>query len=222
MRDQGLVAFADLHIGYEAALEEEGLHLPRLQTATMREGIVRILEKYDPETVLIVGDLKHEFSKNLGQEWSDVKSILDLLRENAKVLLVRGNHDNYLKNIASKMKIRLVDKARIGGLTFLHGHTECAARPLVIAHEHPSVKIVDRVGAAIRLPAFVHFRDDEVLVLPAFSPLAAGTDVTRAATSDFLSPILTGCDVSATSVYGCSEIGILNLGSIPMLGGFRI
>jgi len=222
VKDQGLVAIADLHIGYEAALEEEGLHLPRIQTATMEDALVRIIEKYDPDTVLIVGDLKHEFSRNLGQEWSDVKSVLSLLRERAKVLLVRGNHDNYLRNIASKMDIDVVDRRRVGGVTFVHGHSECAARPLVMAHEHPSVRIVDRIGAAIRLPCFIHFRKDEILVMPAFSPLAVGTDVTRAEPSDFLSPILTGCDISDTNVYGCSEIGLLNLGSIPLLGAVKV
>ena len=222
LKDQGLVAIADLHIGYEAALEEEGLQLPRIQTATIEDGLIRILEKYDPETVLIVGDLKHEFSRNLGQEWSDVKSVISLLRERSKILLVRGNHDNYLRNIASRMGIGLVDNVRVGGLTFVHGHSKCSTRPLVIAHEHPSVRIVDRIGAAIRLPAFVHFKKDEILVLPAFSPLAAGTDVTSAAPSDFLSPILAKCDISATNVYGCSEIGILNLGSIPLLSAVGV
>jgi putative SbcD/Mre11-related phosphoesterase len=223
LKDQGLVAIADLHVGYEAALEEEGLQLPRIQTATMEDALHRIIEKYDPDTVLIVGDLKHEFSRNLGQEWSDVKSILSLLHEQSKVLLVRGNHDNYLRNIASKMGIGLVDRTRVGGIAFAHGHhSKCEVRPLVMAHEHPSVRIVDRIGAAIRLPCFLHFRKDEILVLPAFSPLAAGTDVTRAERSDFLSPILRGCDISDTSVYGCSEIGMLNLGSIPLLGAVRV
>jgi putative SbcD/Mre11-related phosphoesterase len=221
MKDQGLVAIADLHIGYEAALEEEGVHLPRIQTATMEDALIRIVEKYDPEKVLIVGDLKHEFSRNLGQEWSDVRSVLSLLCERAKVLLVRGNHDNYLKNIASKMDIGIVDRRRVGGITFVHGHSECAARPLVMAHEHPSLRIVDRIGAAIRLPCFIHFKKEDILVMPAFSPLAVGTDVTRVEPSDFLSPILRNCDISDANVYGCSEIGLLNLGSIPLLGAAR-
>jgi putative SbcD/Mre11-related phosphoesterase len=222
LENDGLLAMADLHVGYEAALEEEGVHLPRFQTATIQDAIFEILDKHEPEAVLINGDIKHEFSRNLGQEWSDVKSILSLLRERAKVILIRGNHDNYLKNIASRLDIEILDIGRIGGMTFVHGHSHCSERPLVMAHEHPSVRIVDRVGAAVKLPCFIHFRNDDVIVMPAFSPLAVGTNIVGVKSSEFLSPILRKCDVTGTSVYGCSEIGILNFGSIPFLGEIKV
>lgn len=212
---------ADLHIGYEASLEEEGVHLPRTQTATMKESLIRVLEKHDPATVVVLGDLKHSFGRNLGQEWRDVSSILSLLSDRSKVVIVRGNHDNYLQSIASKLGLSVVERWQMRGLTFTHGHVACHFRPIVIAHEHPSVRIVDAIGASVKLPCFLHFRKDGVVVMPAFSPLALGTDVTKASSSDFLSPVLSGCDVNETSVYACSEIGMLSLGSVSSLGPLR-
>ncbi|MFP4170673.1 MAG: metallophosphoesterase [Methanomassiliicoccales archaeon] len=206
------LVIADLHIGYEGSLEEAGLHLPKVQTDDLRDRLLAVMDKYEPSRIVVLGDFKHEFSRNLSQEWRDVRSILSFMGEYAEVVLVRGNHDNYLATITSRMDIPLLDSYRVGDLTLVHGHRDCAARPLVMGHEHPSVKIRDSVGASIKLPCFLRW--GEVLVLPAFSPLSLGTDLSVARPSDFLSPVLRGRDVSGSAVYACSEIGLLSLGRL--------
>ncbi|MBC7107400.1 MAG: metallophosphoesterase [Methanomassiliicoccales archaeon] len=211
---EGLVAIADLHIGMESALEKEGILIPRMQTATMRDSLIRIIDKYAPEQILVVGDIKHEFSKNLEQEWNEVRSMLSLLREHSNVILIKGNHDNYLKTIASKMGIEVLDSFSTKGITFAHGHIDIDRRPLIIGHEHPSVKLLDRVGAAIKLPCFVFLKKEKVIVLPAFSPLAIGVDIARAGPSECLSPILQKADLAKAEVFACSEVGLLKLGKI--------
>lgn len=216
-KSEGLVAIADLHIGMESALEKEGILIPRMQTATMRDSIARIVDKYAPEQILVVGDLKHEFSRNLEQEWNDVRSMLSFMREHSNVVLIRGNHDNYLKTIASRMGIDVVDSFSTKKITFAHGHFNIDKRPLIIGHEHPSVKLLDRVGATIKLPCFVFLRNEKVLVLPAFSPLAVGVDIARASPSECLSPILQKTDLTEAEVFACSEVGLLKLGRIEAI-----
>jgi putative SbcD/Mre11-related phosphoesterase len=218
----GTVVVADLHLGYESALELEGVHIPRIHTKSIKESLRSIMERHDPERIIVLGDLKHEFSRNLGQEFRDVRSILDFLKRRVDVLLVKGNHDNYLENIASRLDIKVVDKHQEGGFTFVHGHMGCTDRPLVMAHEHPSIKIVDSVGAFLKLPCFVHLREEQILVMPAFSPLASGTDLTGMAPADYLSPILRLSDVRSARIYACSEIGILDLGTLRTLEGLRL
>jgi putative SbcD/Mre11-related phosphoesterase len=222
LRNEGMVVVADLHIGYESALEADGIHIPRVQTASIRDSLMSIVDRYNPETVMVLGDLKHEFSRNLNQELKDVRHILELLWSQVKVMLVKGNHDNYLENITSKMNIEVVESYQADGLTFVHGHNPCSERPLVMAHEHPSVKIVDRVGAYLKLPCFVHLQTERILVLPAFSPLASGTDLTGVSPSECLSPILREADISKGEVYACSDIGILPLGKLATLNGLRL
>ncbi len=161
MEERGTLAIADLHIGLEAALEQTGVHIPRIQSATMKESLIRILDRYEPETVLILGDLKHEFSGNLDQEWRDVRDILSMLRDSATVKIAKGNHDNYLANISQRLGIEVADSFEVDGIAFMHGHAPSAHRPLVIGHEHPSVRIFDRVGAYLKLPSFLHFEREE-------------------------------------------------------------
>jgi uncharacterized protein len=216
---EGTLVVSDLHIGYESVLEDSGLHLPRIQTETMRDSLMDIVDRYSPDRFLILGDLKHEFSRNLAQEWSEARRILGTLQDHGEVIIVRGNHDNYLATIASKLGVELVNAFTASGIHFVHGHLPCEARPLVMGHEHPSVRLFDSVGAYVKLPCFLHFDKEEVLVMPAFSPLAAGTDITSG--TGMLSPALEGADLAHAKVYGCSEIGILSLGEVGRLSRSR-
>jgi hypothetical protein len=215
LEDQGTVVVSDLHVGYESVLEDSGLHLPHMQTEAMRDSLLDIIERFSPDRFIILGDLKHEFSRNLAQEWSEARRILGTLQEHGEVIIVRGNHDNYLASIASKLGVGLVEEYEVSGMHFAHGHLPNRKRPLVMGHEHPSVRLFDSVGAYVKLPCFLHLEKEEVLVMPAFSPLAAGTDITSGA--ETLSPILEGTDLAHAKVYGCSEIGVLSLGEAGRL-----
>lgn len=218
----GILVIADLHIGYESALENEGIHLPRFQTVEISERVIDLLDKFEPDEVVILGDFKHEFSRNLNQEWREVQSLLSLIKGSAKVLIVRGNHDNFLATITSRMDIPLVDSLEENGITLVHGHKDCQSRPLVMAHEHPSIRITDRVGAYVKLPCFLHHADNGITVVPAFSPLALGTDLSTVYPEEFLSPVLKGKEMGEAQVIACSDIGLLPLGMLSDLQGLRV
>ncbi|MFA5311976.1 MAG: metallophosphoesterase [Methanomassiliicoccales archaeon] len=221
LENQETIVIADLHIGLESALEADGLHFPRFQTEDMRESLIEIMDRYSPKRVVILGDLKHDFSRNVGQELAEVTSVLSLLKESAEVCLARGNHDNYLVNIAFKLGIEVEESFIIGGISMMHGHVRSDARPLVIGHEHPSVKVFDEVRAYVRLPCFLHFEEERILVLPAFSPLAPGTDFTSSYGSRAFSPSLHDAELGRAKVYACSEIGLLPLGDLDSLSNLR-
>jgi uncharacterized protein len=222
LQDHSAVVIADLHIGYESALEADGIHIPRIQTEGILDSLSEILERYEPEKVIVLGDMKHEFSRNLGQEMKDVRSVLELLDAHAEVILVKGNHDNYLENIASRLSIDVLDKYTLGGVTFVHGHQPCGSRPLVMGHEHPSIKIGDSIGGFIKMPCFVHLQEEKILILPAFSPLASGTDVAGVIPAEYLSPIMRDVSIHDAVIYACSDIGILPLGRLAMLEGLKL
>mgnify|MGYP000846730507 FL=1 len=221
MPEAATVVVADLHIGYESALEYDGIHIPRIQTAAVEEALNEIVDLYDPIRLVVAGDIKHEFSRNLGQEFKDVRRVMDGLMERTEVILVKGNHDNYLETIVSRIEAPVMDRYVQGGMTIVHGHSNCDHRPLVMGHEHPSIKLVDRVGAYLKLPCFMHLKEEGVIVLPAFSPLASGTDLTAAA-NDYLSPMLRSSNVRAADIYACTDIGLFSLGSLSGLEGLRL
>jgi uncharacterized protein len=206
------MVLADLHLGIEASLELDGLQIPRSQGQEMKGRISVAAGSVRPQRIIVLGDLKHEFSQNLDQERREVKGVLEHMLSMADVTVVKGNHDNYLANITSRMGIDLVDELDVDGYHLVHGHVASDARPLLQGHEHPSVRLFDGVSGHIKLPAFLHFQEGQVLVLPAFSPLAAGNDINRMTSGDMLSPGLTGMDLEGAEVYGCSDIGLMRLG----------
>jgi len=218
----GTMVIADLHVGYESSLAKDGMYLPRIQTRQMTELLADMLDRFEPERVVVLGDLKHEFSRNLDQEWREVQSILSLLQSSAEVTLIRGNHDNYLATISSRMGIPLVDSLKVGEITLAHGHVDCVERPLVMGHEHPSLRLMDGVGAFVKLPCFLHHVSMGVTVVPAFSPLALGTDLSSMEPGEFLSPVLRGRDMSEAQIVACSDIGLLRLGRLSDLMGMGV
>ncbi len=221
MKRRKVAIISDLHIGLESVMEISGIHLPRIQMDTMKASLRRIIERYKPQQFIILGDLKHEFSKNLTQEWSEVQKLLGILQECGTVVVIKGNHDNYLATIASKMGIELVERYELDGVTFSHGHQPIDSRPLVIGHEHPSIRLFDSVGACIKIPCYINLLNDRILIIPSFSPLAIGTDFTGATASSVMSPVLRSSDLSHARAYGISEIGLLNLGELGKLGRYH-
>jgi putative SbcD/Mre11-related phosphoesterase len=200
------VIIADLHLGYEGALHEEGVSIPRFQKGIMMDRIERIIERYGPKKVIINGDFKHEFSKNLSQEWDDVNDVLNLLVDEVDVELVRGNHDNYLLTILAKKGLDLKDRIESQGMKITHGHKEVEwDGTLIIGHEHPSLQLRDEIGASIKRPCFLI--SDSVIVLPAFSPLATGTN---AASMRFISPPLADLDEHTRVIAIDEKLGLMD------------
>jgi len=214
LEERECIVIADLHLGFEGTLFEEGFAMPRFQKNEMLKRLRKIIRKYSPKKIIINGDLKHEFSKNLPQEWNEVTDVLDYLEGEVEIQLTRGNHDNYLKTILSKRELALPKKVKWKGITFAHGHEELTWKDLlVIGHEHPSAKLCDEIGASIKVPCFLVGKN--IIVLPAFSPLAYGTDVTN---MDPISPTLEKVDFGALKVYTLDEkVGLLDFGEIREL-----
>ena len=205
------LAISDLHLGYEGAMQEAGVAIPRRQKRVMLERLGRLLDRYEPRRVIVDGDFKHEFSRNLEEEWKDVQDVLDFLCERTTPVLVRGNHDNYLMQILAKKGLDLLRSYACGGFTFVHGHDDPGVSgPLVLGHEHPAVKLRDGLGATFSLPAFVVHRD--VILLPAFSPLALGVDVTE---RPKMSPLLADRDLTDARIYAIDNaLGLLEFGRV--------
>ncbi len=110
MPKQKMLILADLHIGYEEALNKQGVLVPRTQFKETKREIEGLLQELKPRTIVINGDLKHEFGEISRQEWHETIAILDLLLEKARVILIKGNHDTILEPIAKKKNLEIKKK----------------------------------------------------------------------------------------------------------------
>jgi putative SbcD/Mre11-related phosphoesterase len=206
---------ADLHLGYEGALHEEGVSIPRFQKGVMMDRLESIVKRHKPKKIIINGDFKHEFSRNLTQEWDDVNDVLNFLIGEVEVELTRGNHDNYLMTILAKKDLGLLETTESQGMPIAHGHKDITWEgTLIIGHEHPSLLLRDEIGASIKRPCFLI--SGRTIVLPAFSPLATGTNV---ASMHFISPPLACLDAYKTRVIAIDEK--LGLMDFQTLGDLR-
>ncbi len=204
---------ADLHIGFEDVMASQGIFLPKVQKRYLLAILAEIYDRYGPKRMIIDGDFKHEFSRNMPQEWDEIEEILDYIADRSEVVVVRGNHDNFLKGILKRRGLELHDSYSLGNYFFVHGHKDVEIRgTTIIGHEHPSVTLRDEIAATAKVPCFLYSPD--LIVLPALSIYAAGTDITR---NDFISPILRK-NWRDFEIYGIDEnLGIIPLGRLSSL-----
>src|SRR3989338_5351045 len=119
---------SDVHIGFEEALNKQGMMVPRdhfPQLIRRMESIFARLQRL-PTTgktkktkgskqqklrqIIINGDLKHEFGTISEQEWRHTLRFLDFLGKHCgKIVLIKGNHDTILGPIAKKRDIEVHD-----------------------------------------------------------------------------------------------------------------
>lgn len=128
-----ILIIADTHIGYEEALNKQGILIPRFQFKEIikrLEHIFSILKKnkkhidmseiqsisehaQEPvvlDKIIVNGDIKHEFGTISEQEWRHTLQLLDFLSKHCKeIILIKGNHDTILGPIAKKRNVKVME-----------------------------------------------------------------------------------------------------------------
>ncbi len=222
------VAIADLHLGYEGILAEKGIFLPKTQFKKEMEMLLEILERKKVKRVIINGDIKHEFSETSYHEFKEVGDMLAFLKARCQeVILIKGNHDNYIARVSNRFGVKLYEELEVGDYHFLHGHrtpTYLKASHLIIAHEHPAIILYDDVGGREKINCLLYGdiklkgESKKIAVLPAFSTLAMGSEVNLIPHQELLSPILREIDVEKLKVIGISrDVGCLDFQELGRL-----
>ena len=180
----------DLQLGYEQVMQRRGLLLPRFQLQDILERLGKIFHQVRVKTLVINGDVKHEFGKILDQEWREILQFFDFcLKHVEKIIIVKGNHDLVIDPIAQKRNIKVVDFYRIDDVLIFHGHhlLKETAPVMIIGHEHPAVSFKEKPGEKFKCFLVGTWKKNILIVMPSFNPLTEGSDVTR---EHFLSPYL--------------------------------
>src|SRR3989344_8065893 len=114
---------ADTHIGYEEALNKQGVLVPRFQFKEIIQRLEKIIKNKKFDKIVINGDIKHEFGTISEQEWRHTLRLFDFLKKYCdEIILVRGNHDTILGPIANKRGVKVVDYYVINGTLIIHGN----------------------------------------------------------------------------------------------------
>jgi len=211
----GTLVAADLHIGRD---EASGVEFPLGERADLDERLAALVARYDPAEVVLAGDILHSFAGGSRRADRGLRNLLDGVRDaGATPVMVAGNHDGGLREVwdgAVHDAYRLAD-----GTVVCHGHEppEASGDRYVVGHDHPAIAI-----EGDRRPCFLwapdSYRGGDLLMLPAFTRLAAGVEVNGMGTDDFRSPLVTDADALRPIVRDPDGGETLRF---PPLGEFR-
>lgn len=229
------LAIADIHLGFEEALHQDGTLVPRGHFDQIQARLDEICEELEVsresplESVLVNGDLRHRFGPLTHEEWTYARSFLDhLTRVGRQVVILEGNHDldRSLKALAQRHEgVEVRHECGMGRILFLHGDQEpkrlpSGAEMVVIGHEHPAVGLRDRVTGRVELYKCYlagPYRGLRLVVQPSFNPWVQGSDLTR---ERCLSPFLSEASLGEFEIFLVSdERSVYPFGSLRRLFG---
>lgn len=187
---------SDLHIGIEDLLSKNGVKVPS-QTEKMKEKILGLIEKEDPDRLVILGDLKHNIPKTSWQEYMEIPKLIDSIPKDLEVVIIKGNHDGNIERLLPNTKI--VKSIVLEDAILLHGHSwpdkDDRAKFVVMGHNHPCIQFEDQFGHKSRENAWIRARfkkgferSREVIIMPAFNDLLSGTPFNAVNSKHLLGP----------------------------------
>lgn len=179
------LVLADVHLGKDATSNVE-MRLGEHEDVTGR--FADLVERFDPDEVVFAGDLLHSFSTLPRGVMETLSGLRTTAREaGVEVTVTPGNHDTMLGDL---WKGPTESEHRVGDWLVTHGHEEpeSVADGYLVGHDHPAIEIEGQ-----RRPCYLYgegvYRGADVLMLPAFTRLAAGTPVNGARSGDLMSPL---------------------------------
>ncbi len=156
-----MLVVADLHIGWEVALAQEGVYIPS-QTPKILNKLQEIVKMAKPTRLIFLGDVKHTVAKAELREWRDIPELFETLERSVpNIQVVPGNHDGNLEPLLPETVTLLPSTGvKIGDIGLFHGHAWPApellgCRTLVMGHIHPTVAFRDPFGYLITAQVWI-------------------------------------------------------------------
>lgn len=161
-----LLAISDLHLGKSAHFRQAGLQVPSTIAQRDLQRLSLLIEKYQPKTLLINGDMFHHGLNTDINEFANWRMQYPELN----FLLVKGNHDRLRIQDYRAMNIEIHETSFCSGpFCFIHDAPKSTKEELyaITGHIHPGVTIVGKAKQKLKFPCF--YFGKEYAVLPAFS-----------------------------------------------------
>lgn len=176
LRAHATAILADIHLGYAWAMRRRGQLGPVVDNGA-RERLLRVVDELQPRTLVLAGDVVHAPRPSM-QEGQYIEATLLALRERCELHIVLGNHDRAFLRDFSHLNCLTTREKVIDDYLIVHGDKPVTSdKTIIMGHHHPSLKLRDAAGARQSVPIFLV--GPKLIVMPAFSPFAAGMDVRR-------------------------------------------
>ena len=187
--DERVLAIADLHLGYAWAHRLSGQLMPITPANDTLTRLKDLQRDYEPSEIVVLGDIVHR-AMALAVLEDEIRELFSALSSRSQLVFLAGNHDRDLQRVLNQwsLPIQLAPSRLVGEHLLIHGD---AAVPtagangksknkerglrIVMGHEHPAISIGDGVTTSEKCPCFLI--SERVIILPAFSRWAAGTNI---------------------------------------------
>jgi DNA ligase-associated metallophosphoesterase len=175
-QEAGLLLISDLHLGKSAHFRRAGIAAPPGIEDTNTDRLISLLLHFQPQRVLLLGDLFHSDYNAIWDDWCDLVRQFSAIRFE----LVPGNHDILpAEQYRSAGMILRPGEFREGPFLFRHEPLTAAPPPTVYSiagHLHPGVQLRGPGRQRLRLPCFVF--GPTAALLPAFGAFTGLAQIT--------------------------------------------
>ncbi len=160
---------SDIHLGKAEYFQQNGIPLTNNLDENNFARIKKIVKKYTPDKLIILGDLfhsKYSIDKTLQKKVEDLPELLKTTVE-----LILGNHD-----VGCDFKnIKIFDIRKTKNITFSHEPVNLENNKTlnICGHYHPKIHLKNN-GDKLSFRCFAMDNNKNVLYLPAFGDLTGG------------------------------------------------
>jgi DNA ligase-associated metallophosphoesterase len=162
--EQKTLIISDLHIGKTAYFRKNGIPIPADILEKDLERLDILVENFDAEQLLIVGDFLHAGKNKDFEIFENWRS----KNPTVKIILIKGNHDIHKADFLKHVDICIIEHSLfIEPFTFIHEPQSTENYFSISGHLHPGVTVRLEKRKTVRLPCFRI--SDHQLILPAFS-----------------------------------------------------
>ena len=95
------LVISDLHIGFEHKFSSNKNTVRKNSSINeIISNVTKIIKKENPDTLILLGDVKSSIQSITNSEWKDVPYFFEEVKNSLEIILIPGNHGNFpLKSI---------------------------------------------------------------------------------------------------------------------------
>jgi len=186
------LVISDLHIGFEHKFSSN--KIPNSKNSSVNDiinNVKKIIKKENPDTLILLGDVKSSIQNITKSEWNDVPYFFEELKS-IEIILIPGNHDaNITRLIPDNVTLISSKGMIIDDVLLTHGHTMPSknysnVNNIIMGHIHPvyfdenSLLNGERIWISIKTDKSIIFPSAKgkinITIVPSFNPYFYATE----------------------------------------------
>lgn len=223
IKSMNALIISDLHLGFEGIAAKAGIYAPKANLKKAMKMILDAINIKKADKVIVIGDIKNEFASIDAEEYKEMLEFIKFIKNNnAKLILIKGNHDNFVDRYKTIFDIEIYpQEMKYKQYLFFHGeempkNISNNTKMLIMGHEHPAISIISKIRKKEKLKCFLFgtYKKRKLLVLPAINYFMPGTDINIEPKSHLLSPILKKINIDKFNAIAIGYGSTIDFGSI--------